>query len=172
MGEIAEMMLDGTLCERCGSFIDGDSPGFPRLCSSCKPKKNKKNKKKVSIKALFINPFASLLSNRVEVIDLKIKENGDLDLEECYKILDCNLVQFVYTHQNKILVVDEEGLLKENLFFKIDNVGQQYFVGKALLVEYSEENNEKFIDFNKQDRDLFNISFPNIKRIGGDYENL
>ena len=162
MGEIAEMMLDGTLCEVCGEFIDGDSPGYPRRCSSCRPKK--RNSKKV-IKALFINPFAPLLSNRVEVIDLKVKENGDLDLEECYKILDCDLVQFVYTHQNKILIVDEEGLLKENLFFKIDNVGQQYFVGKALLVEYSEENNEKFIDFNKQDRDLFNISFPKTEDV-------
>lgn len=36
MGEIAEMMLDGTLCEACGAFLDdseGDSPGFPCYCS-------------------------------------------------------------------------------------------------------------------------------------------
>lgn len=34
MGEIAEMMLDGTLCECCGaSFDDRQSPGFPRYCS-------------------------------------------------------------------------------------------------------------------------------------------
>lgn len=34
MGEIAEMMLDGTLCECCGSFIDfGGGSGFPRYCS-------------------------------------------------------------------------------------------------------------------------------------------
>lgn len=32
-GEIAEMMLDGTLCECCGEYIgDGDS-GYPRYCS-------------------------------------------------------------------------------------------------------------------------------------------
>ena len=34
MGEIAEMMLDGTLCEGCGEFM-GDDVGFPRLCQSC-----------------------------------------------------------------------------------------------------------------------------------------
>lgn len=34
MGEIADMMLDGTLCECCGSFIDfDDGDGFPRYCS-------------------------------------------------------------------------------------------------------------------------------------------
>ena len=33
MGEIAEMMLDGTLCEGCGEFI-GEGDGFPQYCSS------------------------------------------------------------------------------------------------------------------------------------------
>lgn len=32
MGEVAEMMLDGTLCERCGTYIEGDAPGHPRYC--------------------------------------------------------------------------------------------------------------------------------------------
>lgn len=32
MGEIAEMMLDGTLCECCGAYI-GPGEGFPRYCS-------------------------------------------------------------------------------------------------------------------------------------------
>lgn len=35
MGEIAEMMLDGTLCERCGGVVDGTTPGHPRLCDAC-----------------------------------------------------------------------------------------------------------------------------------------
>ncbi|WP_159975804.1 MULTISPECIES: hypothetical protein [unclassified Novosphingobium] len=35
MGEYAEMMLDGTLCECCGSFIDMDGgDGMPRYCSN------------------------------------------------------------------------------------------------------------------------------------------
>lgn len=32
MGEIADMMLDGTLCEMCGVYIGTDS-GFPMYCS-------------------------------------------------------------------------------------------------------------------------------------------
>lgn len=36
MGEIAEMMLDGTLCQECGVLMDDhDAPGFPRTCSDC-----------------------------------------------------------------------------------------------------------------------------------------
>ncbi|GLI21852.1 endogenous inhibitor of DNA gyrase (YacG/DUF329 family) [Xanthobacter flavus] len=34
MGEIAEMMLDGTLCASCGGYIDDDgADGIPRYCS-------------------------------------------------------------------------------------------------------------------------------------------
>ncbi len=38
MGEIAEMMINGTMCP-CGEFIDdgADGPGFPQYCSpQCK----------------------------------------------------------------------------------------------------------------------------------------
>lgn len=35
MGEYAEMMLDGTLCERCGCFIDAEAPEHPRTCDDC-----------------------------------------------------------------------------------------------------------------------------------------
>jgi len=36
MGDKADMMLDGTLCERCGSYIEeGEPEGFPRLCEDC-----------------------------------------------------------------------------------------------------------------------------------------
>ena len=34
MGDIADMMLDGTLCECCGEYIDdGEAGGYPRYCS-------------------------------------------------------------------------------------------------------------------------------------------
>lgn len=33
MGEIAEMMLDGTLCEGCGEYIGEGGWGIPRYCS-------------------------------------------------------------------------------------------------------------------------------------------
>lgn len=35
MGEIAEMMLEGDLCECCGEFLHNEeSPGFPMYCST------------------------------------------------------------------------------------------------------------------------------------------
>lgn len=34
MGEIAEMHLDGTLCERCGEYL-GHPVGYPRYCRDC-----------------------------------------------------------------------------------------------------------------------------------------
>lgn len=50
MGELADMHLDGTLCNMCGSLMEdllpneGDvllpSPGFPRLCEDCEEVSN------------------------------------------------------------------------------------------------------------------------------------
>jgi hypothetical protein len=34
MGEIAEMMLDGTLCQVCGEYL-GEGDGFPVTCAGC-----------------------------------------------------------------------------------------------------------------------------------------
>ena len=34
MSEIADSMINGEMCEMCGSWLDGDSPGFPRYCST------------------------------------------------------------------------------------------------------------------------------------------
>lgn len=34
MGEIADMLLDGTLCERCGTYLD-EAVGFPTICAAC-----------------------------------------------------------------------------------------------------------------------------------------
>lgn len=44
MGEIAEMMLDGTLCQTCGVYVGSDS-GVPTYCEDCTPKKKRKKKK-------------------------------------------------------------------------------------------------------------------------------
>ena len=39
MGDVADMMIDGTLCEGCGVYLEGDDDGkawgFPRLCRDC-----------------------------------------------------------------------------------------------------------------------------------------
>lgn len=34
MGEIAEMMLDGTMCQVCGEFMD-EAAGYPVTCAGC-----------------------------------------------------------------------------------------------------------------------------------------
>lgn len=41
VSKITEMILDGTLCEGCGEVFEDimlgeESPGYPRLCVSCK----------------------------------------------------------------------------------------------------------------------------------------
>lgn len=41
MGEVADMMLDGTLCSACGGELDGESPGFPRWCELCESRVNR-----------------------------------------------------------------------------------------------------------------------------------
>lgn len=35
MGDIADMVIEGILCESCGVYIEGDAPGYPRSCSDC-----------------------------------------------------------------------------------------------------------------------------------------
>lgn len=38
MGDIAEMMLSGIMCERCGEWMDDfQEPGYPRYCHGCSP---------------------------------------------------------------------------------------------------------------------------------------
>lgn len=34
MGDVADMMLDGTLCEGCGVYL-GEAVGYPRRCRKC-----------------------------------------------------------------------------------------------------------------------------------------
>lgn len=35
MGEVAEMMIDGTLCQGCGIFLNESAPGHPCHCYEC-----------------------------------------------------------------------------------------------------------------------------------------
>jgi hypothetical protein len=36
MGDIAEMILEGLLCQVCGAYIEeGEAEGYPRSCSDC-----------------------------------------------------------------------------------------------------------------------------------------
>ncbi len=55
MGEIAESMLDGTLCQGCGEFLGEAGPGYPRYCASCKESE---------IKPLVIIPPAKMANRK------------------------------------------------------------------------------------------------------------
>jgi hypothetical protein len=35
MGEIADLMIEGEICEGCGCELDGEAPGYPRRCAGC-----------------------------------------------------------------------------------------------------------------------------------------
>jgi hypothetical protein len=39
MGEIAEMIIEGILCEQCGVLVDGNISGYPRKCDDCSEQK-------------------------------------------------------------------------------------------------------------------------------------
>jgi len=37
MGDIADMVLDGVLCQYCGALMEDEAgPGYPRTCRDCK----------------------------------------------------------------------------------------------------------------------------------------
>jgi tRNA(Ile2) C34 agmatinyltransferase TiaS len=35
MGEIADLMINGDICESCGVELEGEGSGFPRRCLAC-----------------------------------------------------------------------------------------------------------------------------------------
>lgn len=77
MGEIAEMMLDGTMCEGCGEFLDGESPGYPRYCSKqCAEDRGVEDEDEASIENTYIYLDVAICSinNAIDMIKkLKLK---------------------------------------------------------------------------------------------------
>ena len=35
MGEQAELMINGDVCQYCGVYLDDEGDGFPRSCEAC-----------------------------------------------------------------------------------------------------------------------------------------
>jgi hypothetical protein len=35
LADIAEMIMEGLLCEVCGGIVDEESTGYPRSCEDC-----------------------------------------------------------------------------------------------------------------------------------------
>lgn len=44
MNAIVDMIMDGIICKDCGSFIDGESPGYERNCGCIIDEKSNDNK--------------------------------------------------------------------------------------------------------------------------------
>jgi hypothetical protein len=51
MGEIAEMILEGVICQYCGTLIDGEETGYPRTCNDCIADEKKERRRKDERKA-------------------------------------------------------------------------------------------------------------------------
>jgi hypothetical protein len=68
MGEIADMMLEGLLCEQCGVFIDEDPPGHPRNCG-CDP-------------SMFSSPAPQPTKSKNVACDLCDKRFGSADARD------------------------------------------------------------------------------------------
>lgn len=77
MGEQADMMLDGTLCQACGEYIGSD---FPDYCSDCKKdvdelikeSKTQKLNKKKKLKKKQVVFTANQVDTLVHLIDSEI----------------------------------------------------------------------------------------------------
>ena len=111
-----------------------------------------------TVKAIYINPKF----NTVVQTNLEVKEDNDLELEQCYKLIGCDLVEFVYTRNREILVVDEEGLLKDDqFFFKIKGIGQEVFAGSGIIIKIDNTEYEIPIDYDIKDfKSQYTVEFP------------
>lgn len=49
MGDIADAIMNGELCEICAAYVEDEPQGFPQKCNDCKPKKKRKKKKRKKV---------------------------------------------------------------------------------------------------------------------------
>lgn len=46
MGDVADDIVDGFLCEECGAVVDGDCSGYPRKCTDCRASAATENRRR------------------------------------------------------------------------------------------------------------------------------
>lgn len=73
-----------------------------------------------------------------ETIEEIFPKNGSkFTLEEVYKYIDCDQVQLVYLHSGDIMLVDEEGKLKNKPLNKVATIyygnTMDHIVGKVIV---------------------------------------
>lgn len=90
MGDIAEMMLDGTLCEGCGEYL-GSNNGYATRCAGCRVQESQKTSprgdRKRMVRRLWNAPkpnrdVAIKRDDAWRIIDLLKEKKGDQAREE------------------------------------------------------------------------------------------
>lgn len=56
------------------------------------------------------------------------------DYKQIYDLIDCHTFDVVYVDENHCIYVDDEGLMKPNLFFWFEDLMPTPLAGKALLL--------------------------------------
>ncbi len=76
MGEIADMMLDGTLCEGCGVYM-GDDCGYSRRCAGCRKQDKLVTAPKEKVKHEFLTcPECKKRVKKVGILDHRRDKHG------------------------------------------------------------------------------------------------
>ena len=53
MGDVADLMLNGDICESCGEELGGCGDGFPRYCASCRPRSKGRSNATMTLDGVF-----------------------------------------------------------------------------------------------------------------------
>lgn len=61
MGEIADMMIDGDMCETCGEILNGH--GFPQRCAACR-RSEQRNERRKPRRAEAVQPPPTPMTSR------------------------------------------------------------------------------------------------------------
>lgn len=82
---------------------------------------------KKTIQVILVDPFDQSLS----YIDI-----SESNLQDYYKAMQCDCFDVVYLGGGVIMYVDDEGLLKDNMYFKL---GQANYAGRSILANETED---------------------------------
>lgn len=78
--------------------------------------------------------------------DIKPKNETDFSLDELYEHLKCSIIEVLYFKDNSIMIIDEEGKLKDNSLINTDATyilrknkkTNDFIVGNAIICEKSQ----------------------------------
>lgn len=70
------------------------------------------NKSQAIVDELLNNKSAIVITSEGEMTEVSPKDKY-FTLEELYKHINCDIIECVYLPENKIMIVDEEGMLKK-----------------------------------------------------------